>query len=64
MESFISLEEKSKECIILEQGSTSILLDTKEGVTIQGEIDGEHYMFHLNPQHLVYCVKLRLDDNS
>lgn len=64
MEGFISLEEKEKECIIIEQGSTAILLDTKEGVTIQGVIDGEHYMFYLNPQHLLNCVKLRLDVNS
>lgn len=62
MEGFISLEDK--ECIIIEQGSTAILLDTKEGVTIQGSINGEHYMFHLNPKHLLNCVKLRLDDNS
>lgn len=64
MEGFISLEEKSKKCIIIEQGSTSVFLDTKESITIQGEIDGEHIMFSLNPQHLLYCVKLRLDDNS
>jgi hypothetical protein len=60
----ITFEEKLKNSVIIEQGSTAVIFDNKESITIQGEINGENVMYHLSPDHLLLCVKLRSNDNS